>query len=97
MIVSIKKGPHGALAIITDSEIVGKIYSEGKLQLDFTKEFYAGEEKTAEEVKKIIGESQHLHLSGEKSVALGLELNLVDKERILWVKGVPHAEVVFGS
>tara|TARA_Y100000310_G_scaffold341540_1_gene440999 strand:- start:1273 stop:1566 length:294 start_codon:yes stop_codon:yes gene_type:complete len=94
MIVSIKNGPHGSLAVITDKEILGKTYSEGKIQLDFTKDFYQGEEKNIEEVKKVMSEAQHLHLSGEKSVALGVELNLVDQERILYVKGIPHAEVV---
>ena len=94
MIVSIKQGPHGSLIIITDNKIIGKTFSEGKLQLDFTKKFYQGEEKTGQEVKKLMLEAQHLHLSGEKTVALGVELNLVDKERILWVKGIPHAEVV---
>ncbi len=96
MIVSIKSGPHGSLAVITDKDIMGKSFLDGKIQLDFSKKFYQGEEKTEEEVKKIILESQHLHLSGKNSIALGIELNLVDKERILWVKGIPHAEVVSG-
>jgi len=94
MIVSVKNGPHGSLVIITDQELIGKTYSEGKVQLDFTKDFYQGEEKNKEEVKKIMFEAQHLHLSGEITVALGVELNLVDKERILYVKRIPHAEVV---
>ena len=41
-IVSQKNGPHGLLIVITDKDIIGKLFSEGKLQLDLTKEFFEG-------------------------------------------------------
>ena len=93
-IVALKQGPHGSLLVITDQEIIGKNFEEGKLQLDFSKEFYQGEEKSIEETKELIATAQHLHLSGKNAVALGVELNLVDPSRILKVKSIPHAEVV---
>ena len=34
-----KKTPHGLLLVITDSDILGKKYEQGKLQLDLTKDF----------------------------------------------------------
>lgn len=95
-IISIKNGPNGNLVVVTDKNIIGKIFEEGKLQLDLTKDFYKGIEKTEEEIKEIFKKAQHIHLTGEKSVALGIELSLINQDKILFVSGVPHAEMVLG-
>ena len=89
-----KKTEHGLLVIITDSNLIDKKFEEGKLQLDLTKKFYSGEEKNKEEAIEIIKRARHLHLTGENSVSLGINLNLVDRQTILEVSGIPHAEVV---
>ena len=94
MIVAEKQGPHGLLLVITDSDIIGKTFEEGKLQLDLTQSFYQGEEKNKEEIKEILKKARDLHFTGKESVALGVELDLVDSDKILYVDGVPHAEVV---
>ena len=94
MKVSEKKTPHGLLVVVTDSSILGKKFEEGKLQLDLSKEFYKGEEKDVEEIKDIILSSRHVHLTGEESVDLGISLGLIEKDRVIWISGVPHAEIV---
>ncbi|HIH12862.1 TPA: DUF424 family protein [Candidatus Woesearchaeota archaeon] len=93
-IVAQKQGPHGIILIVTDKDLIGHLFSEGNKQLDLTKEFYHGEEKNKEQVKSILGQAQHLHVTGKHAVALGIEQNLIDPKRILWVQQVPHAEVV---
>ena len=93
-IVAQKQGPHGMLLVVTDKDILGKVFSEGKKQLDLSKNFYQGEEQNKEEVKALVAVAQHLHLTGKSVVALGVEMDLIDPGRILWVQGVPHAEVV---
>ena len=95
--MNIKQGPHGKMVIVTDKNILGKKFEEGKLQLDFTQKFYQGEEKDYAETKEIMLMAQHLHLSGEDSVALGLDLKFVDQKKILRIKNIPHAEVVLDS
>lgn len=96
-VVNVKQGPNGLLVIVTDKKNLGKKYEEERLQLDFTKTFYQGEEKVYDEVKELMLNAQYLHLSGENSVALGLKLNLVNKKRVILVKNVPHAEAVIES
>lgn len=93
-IVNVKKGPHGSLVIVTDKELLGHCFSENKKQLDFTKEFYAGKEESKSNIKELILHARYLHLSGEKAVQFGIELNLIDPNRILRVKNIPHAEVL---
>jgi len=94
LIVSGKKTPEGLLLVITDQEILGKIYEEGKLQLDLTQKFYQGEEKSKKEIKLLLSKSRHLHLTGKEAVALGVEFGLVNPNKILYISQVPHAEVI---
>ena len=93
-IVSKKFAPEGLILVVTDKEIVGKTFEEGNKQLDLSKKFYSGDNRSVEEVKAIIKEAYILHLTGEKAVALGVELELVDSEKIIWISNVPHAEVL---
>ena len=93
-IVSEKKTPHGMLLVITDAEIIGKIFDQGKLQLDLTKEFYKGEEKDNVEIEKLLVKARYVHFTGHRAVQLGLDKKLVDQKKVLLIAGVPHAEVV---
>ena len=96
LIVAEKQGPHGLLLVITDKDLLGKKITAGKIQLDLSAKFYQGTEQTKEEVKKQLVRARDLHFSGKEAVALGVEEDLINPHKILWVKGVPHAEVVMG-
>lgn len=87
---------HGLLVVITDKEIIGKVFSEGNLQLDLTKDFYKGEEMNGEEIERILGRAYVVHFTGEGAVALGKRLGLVGEGKVLVIENVPHAEVVLG-
>jgi uncharacterized protein len=91
-IVNEKQTSQGIILVVTDSNIIGKKFEEGNKQLDLTDNFYAGEEKTSEEVKKLINDAYVLHLTGEEAVSLGKELRLV--ENVIVIKDIPHAEVL---
>jgi hypothetical protein len=93
-IVSEKDTENGAILVITDAELVGKNHQEGSRQLDLSKKFYQGEEKSFLEVEKQMERAYILHLTGKNSVALGVKLGLIDPEKVLTVKGTPHAEAV---
>lgn len=95
-IVNERDSPHGLLVVITDKEIIGKVFSEGKLQLDLTKEFYRGEERSKEEVERILERAYVIHFTGEKAVEFGKNLGLIEEGKVLVVKNVPHAEVLLG-
>ena len=93
-IVSQKSSKLGLVVVVTDEDILGKVFEEGKLQLDLTKKFYQGDQKNKEEVKKIIVTARHIHLVGKYAVAIGAELDLVDPKKIIFIDKVPHAEVM---
>ncbi len=93
-IVAKKQSQFGMLVVITDADIIGKKFEEDRLQLDLTKKFYHGEPKNKEEVKKIMMTARHLHLTGKKAVAIGVEMDLVNPKKIIFIDKVPHAEIM---
>lgn len=93
-IVKVHKTAQGKVVVISDKEIIGKKFEEGELQLDLSKDFYAGEEETNQEkLKELSRDTYLLHLTGRKTVEYFTKLGLVEKDRILHVNGTPHAEV----
>lgn len=96
-ITSIKNTPNGTILVITDEEILGKYHEERNKQLDLAHKFYQGEKKSEQEVIALIDAAYILHLTGIKSVGLGIKLGLVEKGKIVTVKGIPHAEVVLDN
>jgi hypothetical protein len=97
LIVSEKQGPHGLLLVVTDKDILGKQFEEGKVWLDLTKKFYEGEEQDKEYIKNKITDARDLHFTGKEAIAMLVELDLINSERILWVQGVPHIQGVIGE
>lgn len=93
-IVAEKSTANGLLLVITDKDLIGKKFEEGKKQLDLNNKFYQGEEKSKEEVKELIKGAYILHFTGEKTLKLTRELGLFDLSKILRIKNIPHAEVV---
>jgi len=69
-IVTEKDTANGLLLVITDKDLIGKKFEEGKKQLDLSNKFYQGEEKSKEEVKELIKCAYILHLTGEKILNL---------------------------
>ncbi len=92
MIVSQKKTENGLLVVVTDSNLIGKKFEEGKLHLDLTKDFYKGEEMNEEDLTILLQNARHIHLTGEKTVSIAKKLGLVEK--IIVIDGVQHAQAV---
>lgn len=95
-IVSRKESSQGTLLIVTDSDLLGELFEEEKIQLDLRKDFYRGERKGKTEVEEMMKKSAYLHLTGKAAIALGTKLGLVERKRILYVQKIPHTEVVRG-
>ncbi|MBW3014901.1 DUF424 family protein [Candidatus Woesearchaeota archaeon] len=79
---------------ICDSDLLGKKFEQDDLQLDLTSDFYNGEEKTESEIKEIIKEAYLLNIIGKKSIQFFLNLGIIDKDHIIKISGVPHAQAM---
>lgn len=92
--VKIHKRDGRVIAAVCDTELLGKKFEEGKLQLDLTGDFYKGEEKDSSEASDLIRNADHVNLIGKESVKLGIQEGIIDEQNVKIVDGVPHAQVV---
>lgn len=93
MLVKIHKDV-GFVIAICDKDLIGKTFSEGEIEIKVSEHFYGGEEKTKEEVIEVMKSSDNLNLIGEEAVGLAVELRIIDKNNVIKIQGVPHAQRV---
>lgn len=96
MFVKIIKTYRDVVAIC-DSELLGKKFEEGTFQLDIKESFFKGEETSEEEtieiIKKMSVEDATFNIVGEKSVNAALKAEIISKEGIKKIQGIPFALV----
>lgn len=94
MLVKIHKSYRNVVAIC-DSNLLGKKFEQGNLQLDLTTEFFKGEKMTEKQVLEIIEdavrEDASFNIVGEKSVACALKTSIISKKGIKKIQGIPIA------
>ena len=86
--------PNGIVIAICDSDLIGKKIEEGNKQLDLTGSFYKGEEKTKEEIVRILKRAYVVNVVGDKSTKLLIDVGLVDPEHVKKIGGVSYAQAV---
>lgn len=83
---------------ICDSDLVGKIFEEGRFQLDIKENFFRGEEIDEENVIKIIRdmamEDATFNIIGEQSTNTAIKAGLITEEVVKKIHGIPFALVL---
>nr|WP_290723207.1 DUF424 domain-containing protein [Archaeoglobus sp.] len=82
------------LVAVCDSDIVGRTFREGELKLEVKESFYGEEEVGEEEVKRALRNATIANITGSKAVSLAVRIGIIDKNRILYIEGCPHAQMV---
>jgi hypothetical protein len=77
-----------------DAHLLGKKFRDGKFQIDVAKHFYDGKRIDKATLKKFLQDATIANLVGKETVKCALDLGLVHPNRILKIKGVPHAQIV---
>ena len=86
------------IVAICDSELLGRKFEEGELQLDIKESFFKGEETSEEEVFEIMKgmsrEDATFNIIGEKSVSIALKAEIISEKGIKKIQGIPFAMVL---
>jgi uncharacterized protein len=93
MLVKIHIMGDNEVVSVCDTNLVGKTFTEGELELKVSEQFYKGEEKTVEEVSELIKEAKNLNLVGEESINLAEKIGILEKDNVLVIDGIPHAQL----
>ena len=80
---------------ICDSELLGKKFEEGNMQLDVRENFYNGEEidegKAGDILRDLASDDATFNIVGEKAIKAAIEAGLISTESIIRVRGIPFA------
>jgi hypothetical protein len=83
---------------LADSNLIGQKFEEGKRQLDVRENFYKGdaveEEIAIEMLKSLAVDDATFNIVGKDAVAAALKAEVITKEMIANVRGVPFALVL---
>ena len=97
MLIKIIKSQRDIVAVC-DSELIGKRFEEGKLNIEVKENFFLGEEvdeeKAIEIMEKMAGEDATFYIVGEKSIKAALEAGVIDEEGIIKIQGIPVSLVL---
>jgi len=95
MIVKVHKKDGRTMVAVCDDELLGKKFEQGNKQLDLTSDFYKGDQYTDKQlVGDMIRNADVINLVGTISVSLGIEEGLIEKENVINIDGIPHAQAV---
>lgn len=76
-----------------DEELIGKTLREGELKLEVKERFYKGKLVEVSALEELLDEATIANLVGERCVGKAIELGYVEKDRVLYIQGVPHAQM----
>lgn len=76
-----------------DEELVGREFRDGKLRLHVTEAFYGTERIEDQALLLQLRACTIANLVGERAVRLAAEHGFVSWDRVLWIDGVPHAQM----
>jgi hypothetical protein len=79
---------------LCDKDIIGKKFKEGILVLKLDECFYKGDEVCEEEVKDALSGATMANIAGEKSIACAVACGCVDPDTVIFIEGIPHAQMV---
>ena len=82
------------IVAVCDTDILGKKFKEGKLVLKLEESFYKGEEVCENEVKEALSCANIANIAGKRSIACAVECGCVDPDTVIFIEGIPHAQMV---
>ena len=92
MYVKIHHTKYRDVVAICDKDLIGKKFSENNLELNISERFYKGNNLDDEEVIIIMKNSEALNIVGKKSVELAIKNNIVSKNQVITIQGIPYAQ-----
>jgi len=82
------------IVAVCDGDILGKKFKDGKLVLKLDESFYKGEEVCENEVKEALLCATIANVAGKRSVACAVECGCIDPDTVIFIDGIPHAQMV---
>jgi hypothetical protein len=92
MLLRERSTQEGPLVSVCDADVLGETFENGAVSLTVDREFYEGEEATAEEVVASLSRAAVANLVGDTAVGVAVEHGFVDAENVLEFDETVHAQ-----
>jgi hypothetical protein len=83
---------HELLVAACDTELLGTTLSDGNIEFDVSEDFYHSVKGPIDLLVKHLQQATIANLVGKRCVGCGIELGLINKENVLNIANVPHAQ-----
>lgn len=78
---------------VSDSELVGKKFEEGNLQLDLSGDFFRGSKIPESDIAKLSESAAMITVIGKKSTEFFIKKGIVKRENVKSIAGIPHIQI----
>lgn len=82
------------LVAVCDSDLVGKRFTEGRLHVDVSKDFFGEERTSSEELEAALRSATIANFVGCCAVEQAIRLGYVERENVLCIDGILCAQMV---
>ena len=94
--IRVKVHRHGGDVLIAacDDDLIGRKLKDGELRLEVSDEFYGGDRGDEEMLLNRLSMATMANLVGEEVCRIAAEHDYIDRECVLNIEGVPHAQMI---
>lgn len=79
---------------ISDTSIIGKTFNQDGIQITVSEEFYCGDRCNAKKAIEMIKKSTIVNAVGKDIIGIMIKENIVNKDSVLLINNIPHAQIV---
>jgi hypothetical protein len=73
---------------------LGRTLRDGKIVFEIREHFYKGDKMNIEEAIDLVDRSTIINMVGHHTIAEAVKRRLIHPDAILWISGVPHAQLI---
>ncbi|MHA1300143.1 MAG: DUF424 domain-containing protein [Candidatus Helarchaeota archaeon] len=92
--INIKQIRDDVLVAISDANLIGKCFKDGKKKLEIKNDFYGNELVSIEKGLKELERATIGNLVGKYIITYAIKAGFVHKDSVIWIAGVPHAQII---
>ncbi len=96
MILKTHKSLKDYVVAACDKRLLGKkiIDEEKDIEITINKNFYGGRKCTQEELVEEMKKATIVNLIGEKTVSTAIKYEFINKDSVIRINNVPHAQII---
>jgi hypothetical protein len=92
--VKVHRRGGDVLIAACDNDLIGRKLKEGELRLEVSDEFYGGDRGEEEMLLNRLAMATMANLVGENVCRIAVEHDFIERECVMTIEGVPHAQMV---